>query len=441
MVELLVYASIFVITAGLLTAILTNVTRVNNKQAASTEVAQQLNFVLNTVQNLVNDASLIESVYEGFGDEGITCEQYCTIKLRMSDDSLDPTYVFSDYAGVYLVQGENATSTLTNNRVKVDKFNLTKFEFEGGHASVRLDVAFTYNSENQQRGVTRSLQSAFGRAGAANFDSDLIPNTDDAFNVGVASTTRWQHGYFSGYLTTAGNIGIGLDTPSQKLEVVGKASIYPSGTTPNHGYNGNLVITKPAASGQYINLVREGSAFWSIGTKYNDTSFAIGTSQGTDSSFTAPEIELTNASGGTLILGGGTGKLTVGTVDPVYSIGGKQYATYVAGMIGQKEELTGTLKLEDKEYVIDFNNQEEGSDFWLFAEITNLKDNFDSLAVLLTSSFNGDVWYEKDLDKMTLTIYGDKDGEVSYRLTAPRYDHIDLPTKLEESDVEGLFIR
>jgi len=50
-------------------------------------------------------------------------------------------------------------------------------------------------------------------------------------------------------------------------------------------YNGNLVITKPAASAQYINLIRAGVYPWSIGTVYNSSTFGIGGGQGTDSSF------------------------------------------------------------------------------------------------------------------------------------------------------------
>jgi hypothetical protein len=44
-----------------------------------------------------------------------------------------------------------------------------------------------------------------------------------------------------------------------------------------------------------------------------------------------------------LTVGGGTGKIDVGTVDPVYAIGGDKFATYMAGMIGVKEETTKIL--------------------------------------------------------------------------------------------------
>ena len=65
---------------------------------------------------------------------------------------------------------------------------------------------------------------------------------------------------------------------------------------------------------------------------------------------------------------------------------------------------------------------------WLFALITDLKRNFKDMAVILTPSFDGGVWYEKDLDNLTLTIHTNgSGGEVSYRFTAPRFDWRDLP--------------
>ena len=75
------------------------------------------------------------------------------------------------------------------------------------------------------------------------------------------------------------------------------------------------------------------------------------------------------------------------------------------------------------EYVIDFDELERGSDLWLFAKTTNLKENFDQMAVLLTPERGvGHVEYEFLPESMQLVIYGEGTGRVSYRLTAPRFD-------------------
>src|SRR3989344_5255078 len=147
LVEVLIYAATLSITAGLLTAILSNTVRVRTKEANSTELAQQLNFTLDTIHNLVNESALIERVYEG-NTPGNACTQFCTVKLRMTASSVDPTYVSSNSSGIYLTQGGSATTTLTGTGVTVNRFLLTKYEFEGGHASVKVDIAMTIGASN-----------------------------------------------------------------------------------------------------------------------------------------------------------------------------------------------------------------------------------------------------------------------------------------------------
>ena len=113
-------------------------------------------------------------------------------------------------------------------------------------------------------------------------------------------------------------------------------------------------------------------------------------------------------------------KLYVTTIDPIYEIDGKKYATYVADFAGGvRTETSGVIQLNSEtEYVIDFDNLEKGTDLWLFWETSNKE--MDDLAVVISAGFEGKVWYDKQGHK--LTIYGDEPGEVSYRLTLPRLD-------------------
>jgi len=150
-----------------------------------------------------------------------------------------------------------------------------------------------------------------------------------------------------------------------------------------------------------------------------------------------------------VIIGGGSGKLDVGTIDPVYTINGKSYATFMAGMIGVKEEVTGTLQIECSDsqckHVINFEDEQEGSDLWLFSKTTNLKENFDELAIMLTPSFEGQVWYEKNAAEKKITIFANPkeetlNTEFSYRLTAPRFDADEWSNIREDSDVKGFII-
>ncbi len=183
-----------------------------------------------------------------------------------------------------------------------------------------------------------------------------------------------------------------------------------------------------------------------------------------------------NASGTIVLIGGGTGKLNVGTIDPVFDISGIKYATYVSGMVGQREEISGVLKFPNSKYpisnsqcleignwkleiggtayscVIDFNKQEIGSDLWLFRKITDFsanggKQDWSGLSVLLTPEFSGRVWYEKRPAENQLVIYAIPtinysvtelpSYEVSFRLSAPRFDWRQWPNLLEDQSLSG----
>ncbi len=125
---------------------------------------------------------------------------------------------------------------------------------------------------------------------------------------------------------------------------------------------------------------------------------------------------------------GGTGKLNAGTVDPPYTIGGERYATYMASMVGVKEESTGVVNTAEHvpgvgyRSVIDFGNAQTGSDLWLFSKTTDLKNNINDLVVILNPSGNIRAWYDLDAENYRLMIYTSQPSRVSYRLTAPRFD-------------------
>ena len=100
----------------------------------------------------------------------------------------------------------------------------------------------------------------------------------------------------------SGNVGIGTNNPKQALSVVGNVAITPLGTSPDNNYPGSLLITRPAASSQYVNLIRENQFPWSIGMAYNSNTFGIGQSQPADSLFT-PIFNIYPYSGGSVGIG------------------------------------------------------------------------------------------------------------------------------------------
>ena len=97
---------------------------------------------------------------------------------------------------------------------------------------------------------------------------------------------------------------------------------------------------------------------------------------------------------------------------------------------------------------VDFGSAEKGSDLWLFYQITDFGKDWEKLVVLLTPGFEGKTWYEKLPSENKLIIYGipnsrfniqDSGIEVSYRLTAPRFDWQNWPTLAKDQNENASF--
>jgi len=287
LVEFIVYVAVFTIAAGGLTLIVTDVLRIQGREAASTEVSQQLTFVLNTVHRLINDSRAVEAVYQT-GNEGVSCSDavdYCTMKLRLEGDSLDPTWVVASAEGVNIIQGDesegddsadNATDRrITTDKVVVDYMRFTKYEIEDGHPSARISLALNYNSTNPQFAVTRSVQSAIGRVTAAVFDDHLLPNAANTYDVGQTSS-EWRNGAFSGNVTIAGaldltSIASGFLLP--RVTTVQRDAISSPGA-------GSLVYNSTTGKYNFFNTVWNALNLWtasSTAAYYNDGNVGIGT--------------------------------------------------------------------------------------------------------------------------------------------------------------------
>jgi len=250
-----------------------------------------------------------------------------------------------------------------------------------------------------------------------------------------------------------GNIGIGTTNPGKKL-VVDSAGDTIAGWFKNSSatelyigsaeLSGDIVAIRSDPTNNYGNI-----RIWGD-TEANGITIKSGGNIG---------IGTTNPTTGKLVVSGGnvdfgSNKLTVGTIDPVYEIDGKKYASYVSDFAGgvrtetsgflqilnPKSEILNKSQIINSKFqtVIDFNNLEKGSDLWLFWETSN--KNLNDVVVILTPGFDGRVWYEKIVQSSKfkvqssniLTIYSDKEGEVSYRLTAPRKDWLKWPNEINE---------
>ncbi len=201
------------------------------------------------------------------------------------------------------------TSTVTSG----NGFSVASSTVDSGNV-VSLNSTSTAAASNSQTVLNVATSGANGASTQTTYGAK-IANT----HTGTSSTN--VGGYFSASGGTnnyaaifdQGNVGVGNPTPSQALSVTGRVAIAPSGTVSDEQYNGNLVITKPVSSGQYVNLIRAGTYGWSLGYAYNTSTFAIGTIQGIDSNFTAPALQL-GANGNLTITGSVTGTQLVSNI-------------------------------------------------------------------------------------------------------------------------------
>lgn len=276
--------------------------------------------------------------------------------------------------------------------------------------------------------------------------------------VGLVGSAVFKVSAFNGPTSGAGvgggaisvnassSVGIGTTTPGFKLDVQG-GQINSSGGYCINGAN-CIAVWPSGGSSQWT--TGGGGIYYNglVGIATTTASYKLDVGSGA-----ATTARFGTVASDTVVIGGGAGKLNVGTVDPPYTIDGAKYATYNSGMTGVKEETAGTLALQKGidgkyGYTLDLENQPIGSDLWLFGKVTDITDHFDALVVSLTSGFDGTVWYEKVPASNILIIHATVADnaattlEVSYRLTAPRFDAANWQnTRTGANEPDGIIIK
>ncbi|MCX6782986.1 MAG: hypothetical protein NTZ20_03255, partial [Candidatus Levybacteria bacterium] len=219
-------------------------------------------------------------------------------------------------------------------------------------------------------------------SGQTSFATMVVGNDGfgDIFTASKSGLTKFT-------ILNSGNVGIGTTVASRTLSINGETEANAFYDISNNSY-----FLDPAAVGTSLRIA--GSASFN----------------------------------GDLTLGGGTGKLDVGTVDPPYTINGEKYATFIPAMTGIKEETTGKARTSEYvsglgyKYTIDFTKVEKGSDLWLFSKATDMGKNIGKIIPLMSATDNTKIWYNIDESNYSLTLYSAKPTTIAYRLTAPRFD-------------------
>lgn len=210
-----------------------------------------------------------------------------------------------------------------------------------------------------------------------------------------------------------GNVGIADSTPTEGVLTVGGTGYF----------NNTVTVGTPTAAGHAATKSYVDSAVTS-GTASSSANSAACSADATC------EVNAINAQGGNIT---GVNKLTVTTIDPLYQIGDKKYSTYASAIAGGvKEEYVGTAtlsrynkKIEEYEYVVDFDAMNDGSSLWVWRKTVEFgKDTVQALMTPYGRAAN--LYYL--IEGNTLVFRGDQPAEFSYRLVGNRFDWRDWPT-------------
>jgi len=137
-------------------------------------------------------------------------------------------------------------------------------------------------------------------------------------------------------------------------------------------------------------------------------------------------------------------KLTVDTIDPLYTLNGTNYSTYASSISGGvKEEYVGRAvvakRTANNEYekVIDFGSEPEGSDLWVWHQVVDYSS--ENVEVLLTPYGNfANTYYLIKNNK--LIFRSDRPVTLSYRLIGRRFDWLKWPTKALDQTEKGMMV-
>ncbi len=276
-------------------------------------------------------------------------------------------------------------------------------------------------SANYSMVAVNSFGNAWGmRMGSTAANNNSLEFVVDAFGTPLPKLT----------ILTGGNVGIGTNTPTAAKLVIG----------------GSPSIAIDAGAGRIQNLaltpINDGDA---ATKKYIDDLFSGGgvTNTKACSADLVCEMQGANLQGGNIT---GVGKITAATVDPLYEINGKKYATYGPETIRIHVEHFGKAKLVKSGssyiYTLDFGTAPEGSDLWLFWQTIKEGKNMENIMVSLTpEGGRADLWYDILPKEKKVVIYGDRTATVSYHVVAQRFDTDKWPSILEAEGERGTVLQ
>ena len=186
LMELVLFTALFGVITTSFIAIFVTITRVQTQQGTTIGVNQESRFLMDTIQRLVRESSLIEIPINS-GDSGQI------LKLRMSSDAEDPTYVrYDDTTGLVTIQVTETgpEEPLISNRVKVSNLVFTKLSNPDSKDVLELSFTMATSLDTDSSNyVSRDYGTSIARVASAIFESDIdrSSDTDPALVIGDSS--------------------------------------------------------------------------------------------------------------------------------------------------------------------------------------------------------------------------------------------------------------
>lgn len=148
--EILVYTAVIGVVGTLMSNILVGLLKIQNKQVATTEVHQQLNFAILNIQRFVRESDSINMTNNVPGS---------TLTLQVSDTAKNPTLIYKTGTKMYLKEGSSAEIPLTTDDITVDNLQFTKISSATGYDSVQFTISMSYATQNPQRAFSKTITS------------------------------------------------------------------------------------------------------------------------------------------------------------------------------------------------------------------------------------------------------------------------------------------
>jgi len=287
--------------------------------------------------------------------------------------------------------------------------------FGGQYSSGGTVIGYAVRPKAGAAGYTSAADNVSWARGATNLDSGgfhVLLGAAQAVAVGsdVAMTE---------YLTVQNNgeTGVGLTDPGTRLDVGGTLRNSLATTHSLLANSGNVFVMADNNGTLYTGTTSTGYLPLSGGTMSGAINMGLN--------------NITNVN-----------KLNVQTIDPLYTINGVNYSTFVSSISGGvREEYVGKAKISrqlksgEYEAILDFRLLPKGDDLWLWRQVVDFNKNNVDLAITPYGGF-AQVYYL--IDGNRLIFRADRPTEISYRLIGRRFDWRDWPTLSDDQQTKGL---